>query len=354
MTRMLGDVLLVGSVPLQTAEEVFRICAQTIGNAVSCLPDGEVGDRSVWVNFQAYRVFYLHPQLETLHRPQRGPAPWSPAGLDDLWLFRIKPGVGEIYFEDLQYARVAIDSYRTFRALREQGVIPASVRFQVSLPLPLSGFNWFFPEAADHVRIGPAYEAAMRREIEKIVSQIPTHDLAIQWDVCREVLELEGFFPSPGDSWERYVGQVRRLSPAIPEEVLLGYHLCYADLGHRHMKEPHDLSLCVRMANATVTESGRRVDWIHMPVPRNRADDAYFVPLRDLTGGDTRVYLGLVHYTDGVEGTQQRLQTAKQYCTNFGVATECGFGRRDPKTVPELLQIHRTITNSLTPPPSIS
>ena len=83
---------------------------------------------------------------------------------------------------------------------------------------------------------------------------------------------------------------------------------------------------------------------IHMPVPRNRADDAYFEPLRKLKlRAETQLCLGLVHHTDGVEGCTKRLATARKYVTNFSVGTECGFGRRDPKTIPELLRIHAKV-----------
>jgi hypothetical protein len=47
-----------------------------------------------------------------------------------------------------------------------------------------------------------------------------------------------------------------------------------------------------------------------------------------------------VHYTDGVGGTAKRLTTAQNYIRQFSIATECGFGRRDPRTIPELLKIH--------------
>jgi hypothetical protein len=53
----------------------------------------------------------------------------------------------------------------------------------------------------------------------------------------------------------------------------------------------------------------------------------------------------LVHYTDGVEGTKRRLATAKTYAEKFSIATECGFGRRDPRTIPELLRIHAAVAD---------
>jgi len=60
---------------------------------------------------------------------------------------------------------------------------------------------------------------------------------------------------------------------------------------------------------------------------------------------ETELCLGLVHYTDGVEGTKQRLATAAKYADNFAIATECGFGRRDPSTIPELLRIHAAVAD---------
>jgi len=41
-----------------------------------------------------------------------------------------------------------------------------------------------------------------------------------------------------------------------------------------------------------------------------------------------------------VPGTRTRLATAKRFASNFSIATECGFGRRDPATLNELLRIH--------------
>ena len=90
----------------------------------------------------------------------------------------------------------------------------------------------------------------------------------------------------------------------------------------------------------------RPVQWISLPVPRNRADDAYFAPLRDLKlPAETELYLGLVHLTDGVEGTERRIEAAQRAIDRpFGVATECGLGRRPPDTIPQLLRIHAEVS----------
>ena len=207
MSNTTGSVHLVGSVPLDSAEAVFRTCSQELGTHLRSLPDGEVGDRIMWVTFQAYRVFHEHPDLVTLQQPQHGKEPWMPGGMTDLWNFTIKDGVEDLQFTDLKYASTAVNSYQTFCRLREAGTIPDSIRFQVCLPAPLSGASWFFQQPGDLDRLIPAYQAGMIREVEKMLTQIPAHDLAIQWDVCWEVLELEGAFPwgPSGDPWQRYV-----------------------------------------------------------------------------------------------------------------------------------------------------
>jgi hypothetical protein len=348
-----ADVLLVGSVPLSSNEIVMRTCGRTLEDSVIGLPDGETGDRTIWVVYQAYRVFHEHPQIQTLRRPAPidGAEQWIPQGLDDLWSFRVAPGVDGLRFDDLKYASVALDSYAVFQRLRAEGSIADGVRFQVCLPFPESGVSWFFQDPSELEKVIPPYREAMRGELARILDAIPHSDLAIQWDVCWEVLDIEGIFPwamtGPPDPRDRYIATVSEMSRAIPEEVLVGYHLCYADLGHRHMKEPQDLRLCVEMANLAAEHSGRRVDFVHMPVPRARDDEAYFEPLDALEIGEGKVFLGLIHHTDGLDGSRRRLAAAQRHLRSFGLSTECGFGRRPPEQVEPLLALHRELAAEL-------
>jgi hypothetical protein len=48
-------VLLVASVAQRTGEDVFRICAREVGDVVTALPDGELGDRANGITVLAYR-----------------------------------------------------------------------------------------------------------------------------------------------------------------------------------------------------------------------------------------------------------------------------------------------------------
>jgi hypothetical protein len=104
--------------------------------------------------------------------------------------------------------------------------------------------------------------------------------------------------------------------------------------------EPRDTGSAVKFANTICDNAPRRIDYIHIPVPRERDDDAYFEALNDLDIGNTELILGLVHLTGGVEGTQRRMATADKFVSDYGIATECGFGRRPAETIPELLSVH--------------
>ena len=63
----------------------------------------------------------------------------------------------------------------------------------------------------------------------------------------------------------------------------------------------HNSSLCsasamVWLANALFDKVKRPIDWVHMPVPVERDDDAYYAPLAQLRlPATTRLYLGLIH-----------------------------------------------------------
>lgn len=353
MSRMSGAVLLVGSVPGETATEVMRTCAEGVGPYLSCLPDGETGYRRSWIIFLAATIYHGHPALETVQRPSPidGKENWLPQSREDFWRFKIKDGVDTVYFEHLGYANEAQQSYRDFCALRAAGVIPAGVKFQVSLPLTESAIRPFLTNASDFARLGSAYEDAMGREIAHIVRAIPADDLVIQWDIAWEVLAIEDRlrlpWQPPGDPFDRYLRALQAMAPHVPAQTLMGCHLCYGDFQHRHAVEPADLRVVVRMANAANTAVTRPIDYYHMPVRRNRDDNAYFAPLNDLDIGVAKLYLGLVHHTDGVEGAHRRLAIAQKYVTGCGIATECGFGRRPKETIPELLRIHREVAASL-------
>ena len=135
---------------------------------------------------------------------------------------------------------------------------------------------------------------------------------------------------------ERNVGQVRSISPHIPPEIELGYHLCFGTLGGWPRFAPDDLSETVKLANAMIEASGRRVDWIHLPVLPG-VKEAFFAPLAGLKPQGARVYLGVVHNMDGFA---ERVAMARKYLPEFGLAAYCGLGRSPPEEMPRVLDEH--------------
>jgi hypothetical protein len=268
-------------------------------------------------------------------------------------VFRIREGVSDLRWDRWPRIDDALESYRQFSALREEGVVPAGVRFQIGLPFPSSALNGFKADfAADYPVAVRGFEDLVRRELERLTTEIPPADLAIQWDVCYEVLDIEGVVAWMGDgAWERFAGPVERLTRLIPEEVAVGYHLCYGTFPEWPMYEARDMSLLVRMANHAVAHSGRRVDWLHLAGPRYlRSEDAsFFRPLAELSTGDARIFLGIVLPLDGVPGLKRRHATASKYLDDFGVAMYCGFGRQPGADGMETMREHRRVVDAIRP-----
>jgi hypothetical protein len=359
-----GDVILVGSVAIPQdaldAAGVLGLCGPKLGGHVSMLPDGEVGDRYYWINYIARHTYYPHPDMVTLSRHTF--EDWKPdgaLGLKDHWRFTLRDGITELRFEKLGYADEAKKSYEAFTRLRQAGEIAPGTRFKVALPAPESGTRPFIDTAQNFEVLFDAYVDVVGREIDDICATIPHEDLAIQWDICLEAAAIEGvplafreeeITRHERNPLTRVAGVIAAVSARIPGDVWLGLHLCYGSLGHAeggsadsaHFKEIENLNVCVDIANSCVAALDRSVQFIHMPVQVSRGfEDAFYAPLRRLAVGDARIYLGLIDMVDGVEGARRRIEIARKYLPDFGVATQCGWGRRPPSDKLEgLLDLH--------------
>ena len=336
-------VHLVGSIPLQTAAEVLEAVAATLGPFIERVPDGETGIRANWIGWQ-HRVFDRQDALEPGAERERDYQLNPP--------YRFKPGAGpaDIDLGELGFAREAIASYAMFKRAKANGSFRPDCRFQVCLPTPFAPV-YSFISYRDQGAVEPLYEASMRAELDKICATIPHHELAVQWDVATEMSIFEQLYDVPflGDNADAgLIERLCRLGEAVPAEVALGYHLCYGDMNHRHWKEPDDTGVLVRGANGISDAVDRPITWLHMPVPVARDDAAYFSPLANLMiHAETMLFLGLVHYTDGLEGALRRITAADRVVSGYGIGAECGFGRRDPATILDLLRLHAAVAREL-------
>ena len=181
----------------------------------------------------------------------------------------------------------------------------------------------------------------MLDEVAAIARALPHDRIALQWDVCQEVIAWEGYYePGPADFRHETIAELVEIGNGVSPAIELGYHLCYGSPADEHVIQPKDAGIMVEIVNRIAAGVRRPIQFFHLPVPKPRTDDAYFAPLDGLKlGPGTELYLGLVHHADDA-GNAARLAAARRHARVDGVATECGMARGDPARLPALLAAH--------------
>lgn len=343
-----SDVFLVGSlaVPSDTIEEALQVGAEVLGERLCALPDGEVGLRSWWIGGLGQLTFSKHPQIEEIEGGTPQPLGWFGS-------YRIKDGETGVSLEGyLPYADAAISSYAAFKELKAAGKLPVDLRFQVAVPTPHAAIESYFADPAEWSEMNEAWQRAVTADFSRILEVIPASELLIQWDYCTEVIdvvgadhggrELEIMQPwisadSVEEKFARHTASeyIGPLATGIPDEVHYGYHVCLGTFPQFPTTPAADLGWMVRMTNALVRHTPRRVDFVHLPATAE-ADRAYFAPLTELDVAGARVFLGIGH-RDGTDAITARGQAAREFLPDFGISHYCGYGRDDRDRITELL-----------------
>jgi hypothetical protein len=339
-----------GSVNLADAESVMREIVSRVPSGLRRIPDGETGDRNNWIFFQMQK-FLQSPSLVPA-----GPLDATPGDYEQIPQLRLADGVdpAEMRWPDIGYADAYRGSYQTFAALREEGVIPGGVRFQVEYPTPLASIGGYIVPGQQEALLG-SYERAMFADLDRLLAAIPHDEVAVQWDVAVEfgILE-ESFAPGGSQAFDAIIAGLVRCVDQVPAEVPAGLHLCYGDYGHQHFKQPESLALQVRVLNAVTAAAGRTVSFVSFTVPQDQREESYFAPLADLAADPgTELNFALVPYhpadqAPGTTGDQVRLIDAALAASAggsraWGICTECGMGRAAREEIPWLLDLHREI-----------
>lgn len=329
---------LVGGLIAPNAETAMRTAAQILGSHLHAITDGETGARSQWIGWQLEKLTAIDGiEMAGTH----GLADAQNSDYSVFPALAVDSSLTRIPVRALGYADDARASYAVFSRLRDEGVIPDGIKFQVSVPTPYATVvTWVRDE--DQARFLPIYADAIAADIEEIVGAVGA-DLLLQYDVAVEIGALTGNLPAAGELGQRdvVIETLRDTVARTPPGADYGIHLCYGDYKHHHFSVPADLSLCVELANAV----GGDAAFIHMPVDRETGrDPAYFEPLRDLSA--RRLALGVIDY-DGDERRTGELAAAASTGSGgieFAVATECGMARIDERpggpSLERLLQLH--------------
>lgn len=329
-----------------TASSAFTTALAAFPSRLRRLPDGEPAHRSTFIGWQT-ATFAHTPALLRAYDAAWNPLPQPP----------VPPAEARRIVASMPplapgYDAAALESWAAFKGLKRSGAIPPRARFQVCLPTPFCVTCLVRP--GFQTLVERVYEDALLGCLRRIEAAVPGGELAVQWDVAAEPMTLEGaywphfepYFVGEGakaggdEVFEGLVGRISRLVGAVGEGVEVGMHVCYGDMGHKHFVEPKDMGLMARIVEGVVERAGRRLDWVHLPVPKARDDEAYFEPLKSLELGETELYLGLVHAHDQ-DGTERRLKVAQNVLGSrtFGVATECGLGRTPTEDFASIAEI---------------
>jgi hypothetical protein len=339
-----------GSVNLDDAETVMREIATRVPSGLRRIPDGETGDRANWIFFQFQRFAQL-PWLV----PARPPGA-ADGDYEQVPQLRLADGAdpAEVSWPDLGYADAYLGSYRVFATLREQGVIPAGVRFQVEYPTPMASIGaYIVPEQQQALM--DSYERAMFADLGRLLAAIPADEVAVQWDVAVEFGTLEeAFGPGGAQAFDAIIAALARCVDEVPAAIPAGLHMCYGDYGHQHFMQPASLALQVRVLNAVTAAAGRPVNFVSFTVPQYQREESYFAPLAGLAADPgTELNFALVPYhpaeqAPGTTGDQVELIDAALAASpggrrDWGICTECGMGRVSQDEVPALLDLHRQL-----------
>ena len=301
------NVHLVGSVPMADAEEVFETVSAALGTRIKRIPDGETGERGDWITWLE-PVFADNPAFAEVGRIL--PRPRERHRARALHAARRRRAAGRALRQSV------LCGYRQgflcgVQAAEGGGKNPR--RHQVP---GRSGAG-----ALGHLAV-PGRSRCTRRSIRSTTTRSSARSTRSPPPSRMTSWRSSSTWPrrcSRGSSATRRRATARGkaemqetfsnilvdLGNRVPADIDLLYHLCYGDSNHRHVVEPTDMGDMVEFANRVSRRIERPVQLIHMPVPRNRSDDAYFEPLRRLAlRPETELCLGLVHHTDGVDGTQ--------------------------------------------------
>jgi hypothetical protein len=189
-----------GSVNLPDAETVMREISARVPTGVRRMTDGETGDRDYWISFQTNK-FKAMPEFETV---QSGRFYETADDAPEIPQLKLAQGVtaAAIHWPNLGYADAYQASFRTFRALQDDGTIAADMRMQLQYPTPLASMaGTIVPE--DLPAVSQTYEEALLADLDRAMMTLPHDRIAVQWDIAVEMGLLEGGFgtdPAPVDA----------------------------------------------------------------------------------------------------------------------------------------------------------
>lgn len=328
---------LVGSIPLDDADEAMSTALDRLGPHLHTLPDGETGERSDWI-IHIIESLRDHPDLEV-----RREGDWS--DYEDTVTHKVKLG-HTLDGRDLDLRHVAAfeESFPVFERLREERGLD-DLSFQVGLPSDFDMALFTLGPSGPLLHRWP-FTVATLREIHaihrraglQVVFQLemPAELVAVT-QVPRPLQPLVAAYLARG---------IARLARRSPAGARFGLHLCLGDMNHEALGRMRDVRPLVLLTNAVVERwpDDRPLEFIHVPLAAGEEppplEGEYYAPLADLRLPPiVRLVAGLVHEGRTVEQQRELLRLIEDLVgRSVDVATSCGLGRRDPEDALETME----------------
>lgn len=342
--RPTRKTLLVGSIPEPDAESAVDLALSELGSTLMCIPDGETGARSQWVN-SIITALRDHPDLIQTREGQ-----WS--DYDDRPHYRVRRGATlDPDLLKLGYEDAFRQSLPTLDAMASKYGLD-SAHYQVGMA---SGFDLAL------LALGPVgawrhrkpFNVAACREM-RAIRGILDDRVVFQIEVPAElgaVSRAPGFLrPAMARLMARMCIEPAQLAP---KGTQFGIHLCFGDLNHRALtKVGKDCAPTVQLANAIAARwpTSSTLSYMHIPLAAGNnppsLDESYYAPLADLRLPEhTRVVAGFVHETPSPDQLRTVLGMIEAaYGRVVDVASPCGLGRCDTAIARDVLHVSRELT----------
>jgi hypothetical protein len=321
--------LLVGTLPGETSEEAMRTAMDRLGPHLRQLPDGETGNRRVWV-VGLIMSFEGHPDLEIAKEGD-----WS--DYKHQRNYRIRKGHkltgGNL---DLEYLKWYEINRPVFDKVTLEAKLP-DISFQVGIPGDLDMTMFTMGPTRMMGNRKPFAEATVR-DINRIHAAADG-DVLFQLELPAETVFVAKAGPLGAFVANKLAAGLHRLVAASPEGARFGIHLCLGDLGHKALSGLRSAIPLVKLANAISAQwpTGRALEYVHAPLAAGDEppplEPKFYQPLSGLRlPAGTRFVAGFLHEDRSLSEQRDLLAVIeKAVGSEVDVAASCGLGRRSPE-----------------------
>lgn len=319
--------LLVGSIPVGSAEDAMTLAMCEVGPHLRYLPDGETGERDRWI-VGIVNSLRSHPDLRV-----RREGDWST--YKDQLNFAVRRG-HRLTGASLDFRHVAAyeESWPVFERVCKE-FARTDLTFQVGIPGAFDMALFTLGPTGPFRNRRPFTEATVR-EIEQIHARADG-DVLFQIEVPVElvlVTQVPRTIQPVIAAWMG--GVVTDLAARAPRGARFGVHLCLGDLGHKALGKLRDTAPLVRLTNAIVQRwpAERPLEYVHAPLAAGEdppvLGQSFYRPLGELRlPAETRFVAGFLHEACPLDELRQILDEIESHLGHsVDVAASCGLARR--------------------------